>query len=279
VREKACRLWLSGAAFIGMQDQTAYRRRLALKAAKKWKNLVYRNRLRKQREPDRILKLFDQEVDTLNDGKSLQDISRDTTTSTLSSDILNLLKARPRVLESTPSYSTAGYSPHPPHQISSPPSLYFSSKTLDTSPPVHSNGTSTFETESANQYSKQCNPCIPYKTHTDILYSHISQKNFDGKIANFGKIDSTENIRAEKYKGGKGYGLAYAAPRRPISFKSSSPLPPKLIQQSTENNVECRKGIEVKDSSNESIQDERKNLLAMEIINFISEMENCKVKL
>jgi hypothetical protein len=269
-----------------MQDQTAYRRRLALKAAKKWKNLVYHNRLRKQREPDRILKLFDQEVDALKDSKSLQDISRDITTGTLSSDILNLLKARPRVLESTPSYSTAGYSPHPPHQIPSPPSLYSSSKILDTSPPVHSNGTSTFETESANQHSKQCNPCIPYKTHTDILYSHISQKNFDGKIANlpqtfgnFGKIDSTEDIRAEKYKGGKGYGLAYAAPRRPISFKSSSPLPPKLIQQSTENNVECRKEIEVKDSFNESIQDERKNLLAMEIINFISEMENYKVKL
>jgi hypothetical protein len=268
-----------------MQDQTAYRRKLALKAAKKWKNLVYRNRLQKQREPDRMLKLFDQEAYALNDDRSLKDISRDVATGTLSSDILNLLKAQPRVLESTPSYLTVGYSLHPSYEIPSPSSLYSFSKISNTSVPIHSKGEFTFETESANQHSKQFNSCIPYKCHTDTPYSHISQINFDGKIANLpqtcrniGKIDSIEDIKGERYKGGKGYGLAYAAPRRPISFISPSPLPPKLLLQSTENNVKCRNEVEVKDRSNKSIQDERKNLLAMEIINFISEMKNCKVK-
>lgn len=275
VREKACRLWLSGAAFIGMQDQAAYRKRLAIKAAKKWKNLVYRNRLRTLREPERVFKLFDKEADILHNSRSAGNLSRP------SSDMLDLLKARPRVLESTQSHSTAQYLAHSSFQVCSPPFHYSSSKISNVSPPVPSKVESILEAESVYQRPKQFDSCIPYKCHSDIQYSRTEHKNLDGRIENSSQTwekDSIEDIRTERYKAAKYYGLAYAAPRRPISFTSPSSLSTKPSEQSTKDNVEYSNESKIKIESNISVQNERKNILAMEIINFISEMKNSKVR-
>jgi hypothetical protein len=262
-----------------MQDQAAYRKRLAVKAAKKWKNLVYRNRLRKLREPERVLKLFDKEVDPLHNSRNARDISRPP------SDLLDLLKARPRVLESTQSHSTAQYLPHSSFQVCSPPFHYSSSKISNVSPPVPSKVGFILEAESVHQRPKQFNPCIPHKCHPDIQYSRTEQKNLDVRIENSSQTienirekDSIEDIRAERHKGAKYYGLAYAAPRRPISFTSPSSLSTKPSEQSTKDNVEYSSETKIKNESNISVQNERKNLLAMEIISFISEMKNSKVR-
>lgn len=321
---------------IGVQDQVACRKRLAIKVVKKWRNLVYRNRLRKQREPERILSLFDNDLQIVGGNRCLHVSSKAEIYGTHSSDIFDLLKARPRVLESTQPYPTVDsphvYSPYS-SKVSSPP---FTSS-IPTSSSSPSKSQLIYESEVSHERSADAslpqptNPYTPYKSHTYTPHSLITEEKFCNKTEDLSYGHSNRNIGKIKnivlegdtgvegyVKGGKGYGLAYAAPRRPISFvspllssSSLSLLPPQsqtsllksqftskistevrdindrkiddiaLIRWNENKNEDKNKSsneynYEVKDNdrSNKSIQSERKNILALEIINFISEMKN-----
>ena len=301
VKRGACRLFLTAAAHHMRSDREHRMRMIAIKAARKWRSVVCRNKVMRSRGIDPstpLLPLSPSLSPFLSDGTEstsyhpapLTPHSRRDSKSIPLGNVSNLLRAKPRYLDSAEHYFT-------PPRDSRKVKIEVEVEVVPT-PAARSDRTkSTHDLESMNRDSRKTSTSAPAAASSSSASSPAAASPSSAAAASSSAASSLNHFQAAPLKPLLAFapgitdprffsneshqGLAYAAPRR-LSMQSMGMPSPTLKKSSQENGTDSMNDVRnIQGLGNDlemKMKTRRKNreLLAQEILNFISEVRGAR---
>jgi hypothetical protein len=293
VKKAACRLWLTAAASNIQRDRTESIRKLVVRAAKKWRSLVYRNKLMRLKQ-EHMLTLASYSS-THSTHPYVQQTSAPRNILPYAASSHSLLRAQPRALN--PSYSPENLARTPLHRAYNPfgqsPSsgniVQDKSTTLPTrlfSPLSESAGASNVRSSSSAPPSHIFLPvsgiCVEAASkHSSRSVSGPGSATGTGTGSGMeaGTCEARGNACSTSKERGSvtvspahGLGLARAPPRRQSSVPTGALAPSQGVPTPRDGPQTICGGGNREGAGKTMVHNHTRELLAREIIDFISEM-------